>query len=221
MKGRRKNKNFARFSSVLSKVVNKYGIDQRLKEHTVMASWAQIVGEPWASLSRPLFFDYERNLVVAVRDGSCATELGFKKNDILVSLRAMGTSVGVKIKGLRFDLKSFSKLEKQLESEQNVIESGERDSMEPTCEQLAAIELEEAHLTELENFKHSLADKQSNGVMNDRICEIYERDLRRKIWLISKGFSLCNVCEQPDTRFYGSDSLCGQCFVESQLPSLT
>lgn len=221
MAGRRKNKNFAHFSSVLSKVVNKYGIDQRLKEHTVMASWGQIVGEPWASLSRPLFFDYERNLVVAVRDGSCATELGFKKNDILTNLRAMGTSVGVKIKGIRFDLKSFSKLEKQLETEQIVISTDDLSSIEPSAEQLASIELDEAHLTELEKFKLGLCEEQSNSQLNDRICEIYERDLRRKIWLISKGFSLCNVCGQPDTRFYGLDSLCGQCFVESQLPSLT
>src|SRR5580704_15570258 len=79
-KGRR---NFAEISRVLPQVLRKLGLDQRLKEQTFMNLWPHIVGEPFGSLSRPIFIDNERNIVVAVNGASTGQEMTFSKVKLL------------------------------------------------------------------------------------------------------------------------------------------
>lgn len=215
----RKNKNFTNLSSVLSKVVNKYGIDKRLREHTFMNMWPHVVGEPWTSLSKPIFFDYERNLVVAVRDSSVAQELSLRKSDILANLRKMARSVGIQIKGVRFDIKSYAQikeLDRQLEM-QNANDGLDSDKRlpEPSSAELNEIELTLEEKEDLANFKISLAEGNADSKVTTRIFEIYERDLRRKAWLVNRKAEYCMKCGLPEIRLHGDSRLCGPCFVES------
>lgn len=224
----RKNKKFTNLSAVLSQVVNKYGIEQRLREHTFMGMWIHVVGEPWSSLSRPVFFDYERNLVVAVRDSSVAQELSLRKHEILNNLRKMARSVGIKLNGLRFDIKSYARI-KDLDAS---IEAATQSSMrareledantlpEPSLEELNQVELEPSDIEELENFQNSIREQVDDGEgaaqpVLQRVLEVYERDLRRRAWLRKRSFSLCSACGLPDFRLHGAKGLCGPCFVES------
>lgn len=209
--GRRRKAKFVNFASVLNKVVSQYGIDKRLREHTMLSMWPHVVGEPWSSLSRAVFFDYERNLVVAVKDSSIAQELTFKKVEILKSVRAMAKSVGVKVSGVRFDIKSYSKI-KDFESFE-ISESASSEPYEPTEEDLIKVELSSDTKSELENFKKSLDDESTSSEVKSRIFEIYERDLRRTVWLIENGAGICSGCGIPSPRLYGARSLCSNCFV--------
>ncbi|HMO21054.1 MAG TPA: DUF721 domain-containing protein, partial [Candidatus Melainabacteria bacterium] len=217
-RGGRRNKKFSSLSTVLSRVVNKYGIEKRLREHTFMSMWSHVVGEPWASLSRPVFFDYERNLVVAVKDSAVAQELSLRKHDILTNLHKMARSVGINLKGLRFDIKGYSRLkilEEQIAAEALLRESGgTQGPREPSKEELAALELNPEELAELENFKENLAPSE----VSSRFFEIYERDLRRRAWR-QRNASLvsgnCGSCGNAELRLHGENRLCGPCFVVS------
>lgn len=217
LKGRGRNKRFTNLSSVLNKVVSKYGIDKRLKEHTLMTTWEHLVGEPWSSLSKPVFFDYERNLVVAVRDSSVAQELSLRKLQILKSLTAMARSLGVSLKGVRFDIKSYSKIAEieALESGMPLMGSGINAPKTPAEEDLREIELGEEHRSELENFQKSLDEGNSNHEVKKRFYEIYERDLRRRVWMEREGLRTCASCGVPDLRFYGEAGQCGPCFAQT------
>ncbi|MBX9694798.1 MAG: DUF721 domain-containing protein, partial [Cyanobacteria bacterium] len=57
-------------SKVLDKVMTSYGLEKKLRQQVFMTCWTQAVGEPFASLTRPLFLDYQGNLVVSVKDAS-------------------------------------------------------------------------------------------------------------------------------------------------------
>ncbi|HMP51830.1 MAG TPA: DciA family protein, partial [Candidatus Melainabacteria bacterium] len=170
------------------------------------------------SLSRPVFFDYERNLVVAVKDSAVAQELSLRKHDILTNLHKMARRVGINLKGLRFDIKGYSRLkilEEQIAAEALLRESGgTQGPREPSKEELAALELNPEELAELENFKENLAPSE----VSSRFFEIYERDLRRRAWL-QRNASLvsgnCGSCGNAELRLHGENRLCGPCFVVS------
>src|SRR3990167_1228540 len=102
-----KVKSFKRLSYVLNRVVSNLGLDERLRQHTLMELWPQLVGDPWAKRSRCLFMDSERFLVVTVQDASTGQELSFLKGQILGTLRKAARAIGIDINGLRFDLKHF------------------------------------------------------------------------------------------------------------------
>jgi hypothetical protein len=102
---RRKKSSFVDIGKVLDKVVSQLGLDMRLREVAVFELWPMLVGPKLAEKSRPLFVDNERNLVVAVKDAVVAQELGFMRKELIDKLRLAGEGLGVKVRGLRFDLR--------------------------------------------------------------------------------------------------------------------
>jgi hypothetical protein len=90
------------------KLLRQLGIDNRLKEHTFPCIlWPHIVGEPFASRTRPLFIDSEGNVVIAVKDASTGQEISFAKADLLKKLKQAARGVGISINGMRFDMKRY------------------------------------------------------------------------------------------------------------------
>ena len=104
---KRKQANFATMSNLMNKLVVKLGLDQRLKEHALMYLWPSVVGETFATNSRCLFIDNERKLVVSVKDASVGQELSLLRREILRKMQIAAHNLGVKIEGIRFDMKHF------------------------------------------------------------------------------------------------------------------
>ncbi len=102
---RRKKSAFIEIGQILDKVVGQLGLDRRLKEVVIFEQWSTLVGPKLAEKSRPLFVDNENNLVVAVKDAVVAQELSFLRKELSAQLKLAGDRVGVKLKGLRFDLR--------------------------------------------------------------------------------------------------------------------
>ncbi len=94
-------------NSILSTVTDRLNLNRRLQEHVVMDMWPQIVGAAWAERTRPLCVDKQSNLVVSVADASTGQELSLLKPQIMSKLVSAASSTGVKLAGLRFDLKHF------------------------------------------------------------------------------------------------------------------
>jgi hypothetical protein len=98
---------FTSISNVLNEVMGRLGLDRRLREQTLLNLWPVIVGDAFASKTRPLFIDNQNILVIAVQDASTAQELSFFKREITNKFKQAGVGTGVNIAGLRFDLKHY------------------------------------------------------------------------------------------------------------------
>lgn len=206
---RKRKAALADVSSVLSQVMNQLGMDRRLKQQALMSCWSHTVGEPFSSLSRPLFIDYEGNLVVSVKDAAVGQELTFRKEQLLSSLYPLARSLGLKLKGLRFDLKHF----KEPELEYSVPQPPK--AKEPTDDELATIELDEEQRSHLEQFVSELSDKDgTNRDYNQRITRMYERELKLHNWKLANDCPLCSTCQNPVIRLFGAHNQCGACYAE-------
>ncbi len=210
-------------STILSKVISKFGLEQRMKEHAFMSLWPDIVDEPFRKVSRPLFIDNEGNLVVSARDASVAQELSFQRGPMLKKLAPFARGVGLKIVGIRFDLKHFREgedfdyLDKALQSHKR--EEARAASFVASDSELAELELSEANQQELKELKESLqagergSDYESG--ISDRMFKMYERELRLRLWREQKGLQACAQCGFVDTRLYGAFAMCRLCHVWS------
>ncbi len=96
-----------RISGILDNVAARLGLRRRLAESALMEFWSVTIGQPWAGRSRPLCIDKEGQLVVAVSDSSTAQELTFMKAEVLAKLQEAAKALGVRLTGIRFDLKRF------------------------------------------------------------------------------------------------------------------
>lgn len=217
----KEKKNLTSVSKVLSKLVSSLNLDKRLKEHTLMSLWPQLIGDVLASRSRPLFIDNEGVIVIAAREAAVAQELSLIKPQILKSLKGAGEGLGLSITGMRFDLKHFHSLERE-EEEARKLASGNISSgaiRPPQDEELKEITLDAADLSELANLRENLTIACGEGKdgfdVSDRIMLMYERELRMKRWLHNVGAPNCSYCASATPRLHGPDGLCSACFYAS------
>jgi len=219
----KRRKSISSVSQVLNKLVSKLGLDKRLREHTLMNLWPAIIGESFAQRSRAIFIDYEGNLVVAVKDASVGQELSLYKPEIMKKLRSAASSVGVKINGLRFDMKHFhAKPPPTLEG----LNSGRRAAPpEPTDEELYELELSQEEWHQIEQLKIRLSEAsvpaagsapEAGKPLSQRMLTMFEKEMRLRKWRQCKGYPLCPACREPAAAFHGRDGLCGDCYFESQ-----
>jgi len=203
-------------TNVLSKVLGKYGLEQRMKEHAFMSLWSEIVDEPFKKSSRPIFIDYEGNLVVSVKDASVAQELSFHRSTMLKKLAPFARGVGIRVVGIRFDLKNFKDVDDE-EALNKLLLNQRRPSRMPTNDELAQVVLSDDDQNELEKLKASLNAGEAQGEYEsgtyERIVKLYERELRQKAWRETEGFAACSQCGFVDSRIYGESSLCRLCHL--------
>ncbi len=205
-------------SSILSKVIGRFGLEHRMKEHAFMSMWTEIVDHPFKDLSRPLFLDSEGNLVVAVRDGAVAQELSFHRGVLLKKLAPFAHAVSLKLTGIRFDLKHFKEpLSSDLDPKFALSLGRSPNQPKPSDSELSAIELSEDDFNELEKLKLNLATSAEQGdcdsATSQRIAKLYERELRMRLWREEKGFQSCTKCGYVDSRLYGASGQCRLCHV--------
>lgn len=203
-----KGKAMKRVSSVLNNVVNKLGLDRRLREHTLMALWPALAGHSWAKRSRPVFIDADGKLVVAVADASTGQELSLMKSELFKKVSAAARSVGVEISGLRFDLKNY--YVKDTSFDPRRVASG---LAQPTADDLAAVELPAEDLQELASLKVALNErKDSQLIPAERIISVFEHELRLRRWMRQSDYPICQSCKHPARSLYGQPGLCLSCF---------
>jgi predicted nucleic acid-binding Zn ribbon protein len=206
----KKRQSFTSVNQVLSKLVNKLGLDRRLKEHALIGLWPAVAGDMLAARSRPLFLDTESNLVIAVKDASTGQELSLKKIELLEKLRPLSRAVGVPVNGLRFDLKHFH----QRDAKERQSAPEKRFSL-PDAHQLAQIDLTPEDHEQLSELGARLEQESgASANMRDRILSVFERELRLKHWRRSSGFPHCKRCGEPSETKHGSEELCRDCYFE-------
>jgi hypothetical protein len=187
-----------------------------------MGLWPAVVGDSLARQSRPLFIDYENNLVVSVKDAALGQELSLRKREIVRHLKQIGAGLGIAVSGLRFDLKHFHKSVSENE-DSNSVPIGRL--VEPSAEELAAITLTTEELGELATLAQELGNSQaaSNSTLgaeinlSNRIAHICELEIRLRKWRTAHGFPKCNQCLEPSSMLYGRQRLCGDCFYRTLL----
>ncbi|MBK9142902.1 MAG: DUF721 domain-containing protein [Candidatus Melainabacteria bacterium] len=217
---RRRRKGFTSVSSVLSAVASKFGLETRMKEQAFMSMWQYVVGEPLSSLSRPVFIDYQRNLVVGVRDSAVASELSLRRKEIMASLRSLASSVGIGIAGVRFDVRHYHRSTPETGSAM-LAQPQSPAIPEPSDRDLDNLALEDSYLEELAFIEASMSSSGGDEEVKKRILGIYERELRHRQWLAASGAPLCSLCGQPERRLHGGEALCTPCYVASLSRSKT
>ncbi|HEY9677925.1 MAG TPA: DUF721 domain-containing protein [Drouetiella sp.] len=148
--------------NVLGKLVSSMGLDRRLKEHALLSLWPMMIGDTFASRSRPLFIDFEGNLVIATRDASVAQELSLLKPEIIKKMRFAAQSMGLKVNGVRFDLKHFHGGTPPVSDGDRFEKHKQPTRLEPSPAELAELTLSEADLEELAALKASLPNANAN-----------------------------------------------------------
>jgi hypothetical protein len=209
-KGRR---NFADISKVLPQVLRKLGLDQRLKEQTFMNIWPHVVGEPFASLTRPLFIDHERNIVIAVRDASTGQEIQFHKVQLIKAIRQAARGVGIEITGMRFDLKRFH--EKSPDEIPDILPDPAKWLPEPIAADLSAMQLSQSDYEEIAALGLSYAAAQPDAApaLVSRVQGLFEKEIRLRLWREQQGYPHCSKCGDVTARLHGTSLICAQCFA--------
>jgi hypothetical protein len=218
---------FANVGDVLDKVTQGLSLDRRMREHALRQIWPTLIGEPFAEKSRLLFVDSEDNLVVAVSDASSAQEMSFSKRTLLSKIYPAARALGLKIKGMRFDLKQFfSNVELPLSAEvaqrnQPVIQL---DS--PQEDELNRVNLEESEKGQVQELNVALKSIEELNVVSSnedgsevrqwsgRITKIVEHQLRLESWRRSQNYPNCSKCSYPTARLHTELRLCADCYLK-------
>ena len=231
---KRKRSTLTNVGDVLNTIVTKLGLDRRLREQTLMNLWPIVAGNTFALNTRPLFVDYENNLVVAVRDASVAQELSFLKRQITNKLKIAGKSAGIRIEGLRFDLKHFHQPNETEKLGDRIVTSDDAIGGEappvaflanvPDEKLLKEQTLSEEEINQIAELKSQITynaklfidhgDEAAVDALAERIARIAERELRLKKWQQSNGFPICQSCALPSSRLHTSLGLCSYCYLK-------
>lgn len=205
---RGKGRNFQQLSKVLPKVLRQLGLDNRLREHTFLNIWPHVIGEPFASRTRPLFIDNERNLVLAVRDSATGQEITFAKAELLRAINQAARGVGIEIKGMRFDMKRF--YEGALSESQVELPAG-AELPEPTEAELNEIALSADEVVQIGLIASSIGPEQAP--VAQRMRALYEKEMRLKKWREKMGYPHCSKCGDITSRLHGENLICANCFA--------
>lgn len=88
-----------RIAEVLPRLIAKYGIQQRAKIDEINSVWKEIIGEPYASVTRVIAIN-RGQLEIAVPHNAFVQELSFRQAEFLEKLRPV--TGNAKIKKLKF-----------------------------------------------------------------------------------------------------------------------
>lgn len=209
--GKRK-KALSRVDGVLSRVVHNLGLEQRLKERTLMDLWPTAAGEVLGDRSRCLFIDYKGTLVISVRDASTGHELSLLKPQLFKKMQVAARGLSIELTGLRFDLKHFHKSEVDYTNLTSA-----PPLPEPSSEDLANIVLGESELNELQQAVSEFEHAQSRTIedLPSRLAALFERQLRLKQWRKKHGYPVCSQCKDTTSQALGSAALCSSCYFNS------
>lgn len=206
-------------SVLLDRLVGKLDLDRRLKEHALMSMWPTIAGDAFQQSSHPVFIDSEANLVIAVKDSSTGQELSLIKPQLLAKLRVISNSVGVKLHGLRFDLKLFWTTrgpKTQLASELDASLKKPEVYRKPTAQELQQIAFGVEDEDKIAQLRANLNEQPTlEAGTIERIVAGFAQELKFNKWQEQQGFPTCAFCRQPTQIQHGKESLCCDCYFRT------
>ncbi len=200
----------SRVNTVLDSLLNKLGLDKRLRERCLMDLWPSLVGDFFDQRTRPLFIDSENQLVVAVKDASVGQELSLRKRDILLRLKACAQGLNLVVKGLRFDMKAYY----QVAPKSELQFTAEPTLPEPEQNDLDQVALTQDELGRIAELRGSLVKRGIDVNLSQRMVSLYENKIRLRSWQKSNGYPICPLCNSTSTHLHGSSRLCSSCFLE-------
>jgi hypothetical protein len=194
----KKNK-FTNISNVLPQVVEKLGLDRRLNEQALLCLWPSLVSETNAKHSLPLYIDAQNVLLVAVQNSATAQELSFIKPKLINKLNQTACSLGLKIKGIRFDMKQFHSLQKDDRDISCAITVGFN------LEEAQALPLNDSERDEIEFFKGEIIKGLGAQTLQNiesmqfsqRLINLIEKRIRLKKWHKNQNLPFCKQCQEP------------------------
>jgi hypothetical protein len=193
--------------AVLPQVVTKLGLERKMREHALMQVLTSLLPEAIARKSRPLFFDQQQNLVIAVKDASVAQEFSMIKNKIMKTLASTASSLSIELKGIRVDLKRFSELPEEMPSDLAPLPKPEDD-------ELAQLTLNQGDMQLISELNSSLSSGGSKEAeLNVMVLRTFEKQLRLAEWRRRHGYPICPQCDNPVARLIerGEHKLCFNC----------
>jgi hypothetical protein len=229
---RRKKATFTDVGNVLNRVVSTLGLDRRLRENAFFNLYPALVGEPFASKSRPIFLDHEGSLILSVKDASAAQEFSFAKREIQRKLAAAAKGLDLQLRGIRFDLKQFEAKGATFSQDalEALVEASKAKQLtppinpEPSEEILKNVALSSEEMSTLANLIASLQEKtlftaqQSTNAADEhraRIIKMVERQMRIEAWRRAQDFPRCTNCSYPTAQLHTEESLCASCFYRA------
>ena len=196
---------------VLPAVLNRLGLDRRLKEHAIMQMWETLVSGAIAERSRPLFIDSQHNLVIAVADAAVAQELSLMKAKVLKTLSVTARSLGIELKALRIDMKHFHRSPEPATPE-------DVQFPQPCDRELCDLTLNTHDMQLIGELSKRLAEQNESPPVRKGVLGAYERQLRLAEWRRRHGYPACQQCGSPVQRLYehGAHKVCFNCKVADQ-----
>lgn len=183
---------FTSINNILPRVAKEFGLDRRMQEQALFSLWPSLVESIYASRSAPLYLDGQGTLIVSVENGSTAQELSFLKTKLLAQLEQIGAGLGLRIKGIRFDLKRFHEITVGSSNKQ-LANQRESETVMPDDSDLAVMDLTEEENKDimvmrktLEAVVRQLQLEQKifseSAHLPDRIAQLVEKRLRLDKW---------------------------------------
>lgn len=103
---KKKNKLFVTSKSVLTRVMQDLGIDERLREMEMMDLWKEVAGEKLASKTYAHRMTKDKRMVVGVSSSALANELQFLKANLEKKFNELAElKVQRKVRGIIFELR--------------------------------------------------------------------------------------------------------------------
>jgi hypothetical protein len=207
LKQRKAQANMNQVEMVLPAVLSKLGLDRKMKEHALMQVWDSLLPQAIARRSRPIFMDYQNNLVIAVKDASTAQELSLLKTKLLQTIAPTARSLGVELRGVRIDMKNYHQVD-----EQNLVEEVVLPH-QPSDAELKNLPLNENDKRLIAQLDENFAHAGRKDEISFKVGHIYEMQLRLAEWRRQNGYPICQLCNNPVTRLFARDGhkVCFNC----------
>ncbi len=211
----KKNKNFSKLNSVLSKIFVDMGLERRLNEVAFFNYWPEVVGSKFDKDSKAVFVRKKEGydiLIVAVSSSVVAQELYLYKQNLINKVHKMGRSFKFNIKDIHFNTKLWEKDEfrenKTAKPPENAIK---RFDKTPLAKDLDDIILPESVAKDIEESMDS--HKFVSPEQREKMLRTIVNDIKTQIWMKNNGFPCCEECGIPLRRYNTTKDkiLCSSC----------
>ncbi len=211
----KKNKNFSKLNSVLSKIFVDMGLERRLNEVAFFNYWPEVVGSKFDKYSKAVMVRRKEGydiLMVAVSSSVVAQELYLYKQNLLDKVYKLGKPFKFNIKDIHFNTKLWEndyftdhKTDKKPES---AIKTFDKI---PLSKDLDEIVLPENIIQEVEQSLDG--HKFVSAEQREKMFMTIIKDIKAQIWMKNNGFPCCEECGIPLKRYNTTKDkiLCSSC----------
>jgi len=187
------------------------GIEEGLKQITLLNFWPQIVGPRFEKISKAISVQKRGDghvLMVAVLSSSVSQELYMFKGDILRKLEHISKSLDFDIKDIIFSVKLWEEFHyTKKETKKPVTEVYKKL---PSEKELEEIEVPESIVKSISDSIKGQAFESNE--LRERVYNTILNNIKLQIWKKNKGYPFCAKCGIPvNYRNLEGETLCPSC----------